>query len=402
MTYSRNKASKPLNNLEYRVEKCETISRLNKHMKRIVKNVLCLSVLALLASCVGGNSALSNNNKSNTSGTSSQEGKSDTSYISSNTSQNKTSSKTNQTSSSVNSTSQKDYVDNELSTSSGLVVKFKATGASIDKITWGGKQIAKDGFVVGRCANRIANGKFSIDGTQYSVSVNSGSHSLHGGAGSGMNNWRGPFATKDWTKVNQTASSIKYKIVSPDGENGYPGEMTMEVTYTLSQAGELSIYYTATTTKDTLCNPTNHLFLAMNGNNSYSNIKLWINADNYTPLSDQIPTGAISPVAGTQFDYREEKAFDGSKNYDDNYVLNGTGSRKVATLTGSSLGVKVDVFTDRPGLQLYKDGSGNICLETQMFPDMINHPEFASYGTTVLRKGEKFESTTTYSFSQVS
>ena len=288
----------------------------------------------------------------------------------------------------------------ELYTDSGLSVKFKATGASIEKITWGTdkKQIAKDGFVVGRCANRIAGGKFSIAGTDYTVSKNDGNNSLHGGAGTGGNSWRGPFATKSWTKVGQTASTITYTIHSADGENGYPGNMDMTVKYTLKQSGELSIEYTATSDKDTLCNPTNHLFMAMNGNNSYDNIKLWIDADNYTPLSNQLPTGEISPVAGTQFDYTTEKAFDKSKNYDDNLCLNGEGYRKVATMTGTTLGVKVDVFTDRPGLQLYKDGSGNICLETQMYPDAINHGNFES---PILIAGDEFYSKTAYVFTKV-
>ena len=286
----------------------------------------------------------------------------------------------------------------ELYTDSGLSVKFKAQGASIDKITWGGKQIAKDGFVVGRCANRIANGKFTIDGVEYQADINSSPHSLHGGNGSGFNSWRGPFATANWTKVGQTADTITYSIHSADGANGYPGNMDMQVKYTLSQAGELSIEYTATTDKATLCNPTNHLFIAINGNTSYDNIKLQISADNYTPLTSQIPTGEIASVEGTQFDYRTEKAFDGSKSYDDNLCLNGTGYRKVATMTGSTLGVKVDVFTDRPGLQLYKDGSGNICLETQMYPDAINHENFAD---PILRPGETFSSKTAYVFSPV-
>ena len=288
--------------------------------------------------------------------------------------------------------------NDELYTDSGLSIKFKAQGASIDKITWGNKQIAKDGFVVGRCANRIANGKFTIDGVEYTADINSSPHSLHGGNGSGWNSWRGPFATANWTKVSQTASSIIYSIHSEDGANGYPGNMDMQVKYTLSQAGELSIEYTASTDKATLCNPTNHLFIAINGNNSYDNIKLQISADNYTPLNNQIPTGEISPVEGTQFDYRTEKAFDGSKSYDDNLCLNGTGYRKVATMTGSTLGIKVDVFTDRPGMQLYKDGSGSICLETQMYPDAINQENFED---PILRPGTDFYSKTAYVFSAV-
>ena len=349
-------------------------------------------MLALLASCGGLKTSSESKNSEYSSSSSSQEARSSSS-------QSKTSSRT--SSSSKNNTTITPTSD-ELSTSYGLVVKFKSTGASIDSITWrGGEKIAKDGFTVGRCANRIANGKFSIDGTQYSVSVNSGAHSLHGGAGTGMNSWRGPFATKEWSRIANTPSSITYQIVSPDGENGYPGEMTMTVKYTLNETGELSIEYTATTTEDTLCNPTNHLFMSMNGNSSYDNVRLQINAEKYTPLQNQIPTGQIAYVAGTQFDYCTERLFDKSKDYDDNYVLDGTGYRKVATMTGANIGVKVDVYTDRPGLQLYKDGNGNICLETQMFPDMINHPEFAGYGTTILRKGETFTSKTTYVFSEL-
>ena len=306
-------------------------------------------------------------------------------------------------SSSSSSSSSQTFVNNELSTESGLVIKFKDTGASIDTITFKNKQIAKDGFVVGRCANRIAGAKFTLNGTTYNVSKNDGQNSLHGGAGSGMNSWRGPFATKAWTKVDQTASSIIYTIHSADIENGYPGAMDMTVKYTLSQEGKLEIEYSATSTKDTLCNPTNHLFMALNGYSSngsasYDNIKLWINADNYTPLSNQIPTGQIVSVTGTQFDYSTEKAFDKSKSYDDNYALNGDGYRKVATMTGTSLGVKVDVITDRPGLQLYKDGSGSICLETQMFPDAINQENFES---PILRAGEEFYSKTAYCFTSV-
>ena len=361
-------------------------------MKRIIKNIISISVLALLASCGGSKktSTLPSSNEPTTPSSSLPE----------------------QTSALQSSSSKKDYVDNQLS-NGNMVVEFESTGASIKSIKWKNTQIAKDGFVVGRVANRINQGKFTLDGVEMSVQTNDNGNSLHGGPGTGGNSWRGPFATKSWERVSQTSSSIVFKIVSPDGENGYQGQMTMTVTYTLSQAGELSIHYNAFTTKDTLCNPTNHLYMAINGasssspwsgnSSSFDNIKLWINADNYTPLGKgQIPTGEVSTVEGTKFDYRVEKAFDKSQDYDDNLVLNGTGTRKVATMTGTKLGVKVDVFTDRPGLQLYKDGnSGYICLETQMMPDAINHPEFDVYGTTILRKGETFESTTTYAFSAV-
>lgn len=300
------------------------------------------------------------------------------------------------------SSSEPQMIDDVLYTASGLKVSFKAQGARIDKIEWNNKQIAKDGFTVGRVANRIANGKFTLNDTEYSVKVNDRPHSLHGGG----NSWQGPFATANWTKVQQTFSSITYSLTSKDKDNGYPGNLYVTVQYTLSEEGELSINYLATSDADTLFNPTNHLYMSLNSSNNYNNVNLWIDADNYTPLANKIPTGEIAPVSGTQFDYATEKAFDGSKNYDDNYVLKATTApdnyRKVATMTGVSSGIKVDVFTDRIGLQLYKAGNGDICLETQQFPDMINQPTFASYGTTVLKAGETFNSKTTYHFSKVS
>ncbi len=295
------------------------------------------------------------------------------------------------------SSSDPKIVDNQLSAANGLKVYFKEQGARIDKIEFDGKQIAKDGFTVGRVANRIAGGKFTLNGTQYSVTKNDGNNSLHGGGRS----WQGPFATSNWKKEEQTINSIKYSIVSQDKDNGYPGEMKMFVTYTLSDTGELSIEYSATTTKDTLCNPTNHLFIDINGSRSYSNVKLQVAGSNYTPLQNQLPTGEVKSVSGTKFDYIDEKAFKSSESYDDNYVLDKAKDTygKAATLTGTQY--KVDVYTDRPGLQLYKDGNGNICLETQMMPDAINHPEFDKYGTTVLKAGETFTSKTTYHFSKV-
>lgn len=295
------------------------------------------------------------------------------------------------------SSSDPKIVDNQLSAANGLKVYFKEQGARIDKIEFDGKQIAKDGFTVGRVANRIAGGKFTLNGTQYSVTKNDGNNSLHGGGRS----WQGPFATSNWKKEEQTINSIKYSIVSQDKDNGYPGEMKMFVTYTLSETGELSIEYSATTTQDTLCNPTNHLFIDINGNRSYSNVKLQVAGSNYTPLQNQLPTGEVKSVSGTKFDYIDEKTFKSSESYDDNYVLDKAKDTygKAATLTGTQY--KVDVYTDRPGLQLYKDGNGNICLETQMMPDAINHPKFDKYGTTVLKAGETFTSKTTYHFSKL-
>ncbi len=365
-------------------------------MKRIISKIILLTAIVTISAC---NKPYQNSNKSESSAditlSTEEPAKSSEPNISSTSIK---SSSTVSSSSSRNTSSGPTIVDNQLSTENGLVVKFKNNGASIDKITWKGKQIAKDGFVVGRCANRIAGATFKIDGTTYNVSKNDGQNSLHGGSGSGMNSWRGPFATKDWTKAEQTTDSITYSIHSVSGENGYPGNMDMTVKYTLSEEGDLVIEYRATTDAPTLCNPTNHLFIAVNGNNSYNNIKLQINADNYTPLKNGIPTGQIVSVAGTQFDYRTEKSFDGSKSYDDNLCLNGEGYRQVASLTGETTYLKINVSTDRPGLQLYKDGSGNICLETQMYPDAINQANFTD---PILRPGEEFYSKTTYSFLEI-
>ena len=342
-------------------------------MKKIISRLLALSIIALVSAC-------GSISQSSSTTTSSAEKSSSSSEKSS--------------SSSKSSSSQPDNNPVTLSTTDGLSIELINKGAAINKITYGNKQIAKDGFVVGRCANRIANGRFTLNGQTYNVTKNDGQNSLHGGGSS----WQGPFATANWTKEEQTTSSVTYSLESADNDNGYPGKMNISVKYTLSQSGELLIEYTASTTKDTLCNPTNHLFIDINGNRSYSNVKLWIDADNYTPLnSSKIPTGQIATVAGTQYDYRTEKTFDSSKNYDDNYALNATEYAKVATLSGSQY--KVDVFTDRPGLQLYKDGSGNICLETQMFPDAINQ---ANFDNPILRAGETFYSKTAYCFSKVS
>ena len=295
------------------------------------------------------------------------------------------------------------FVEDQLSNASGLVVKFNKTGAKIDSINFAGKKIAENGFTVGRCANRITQGKFTLNGQEYQLTKNNNGNHLHGGNGQGMNSWQGPFATNDWTKVGQTATTIEYTFHSPDGNNGYPGNMDMNVKYSLTEAGELNIEYRATCDKDSLCNPTNHLFMTLNGNTSYDNIKLWVNADSYTPLNNQLPTGEIATVAGTQFDYREEKTFDKSKSYDDNYVIKGDKNtfRKCASMTGTSLGVKVDVYSDRAGLQLYKESNGKICLETQQFPDAINHANFLEYGTTVIKANTPFTSKTTYHFTKV-
>ena len=348
------------------------------NMKKTISRLLALSIIGLVCAC-GGNSQSSNSSVEPESSSSSS------AEVSS--------------SSSSSTSNADDFKGNELTTTSGLSVKFKPNGATIESIKWNGTTIATDGFVVGRVANRIANGQFTLNGQTYNVSKNDGNNSLHGGQGSGMNSWRGPFATTDWTReYHQDISSITYFINDADGHNGYPGNMKMTVKYTLTEAGELTIEYTASSDKDTLCNPTNHVFFTINGNNSYSNVNLQINADTYTPLSNKLPTGQIVTVENTKFDYRTEQAFRSNESYDDNLVLNGEGYRKVASMTGTTSKIKVDVYTDRPGLQLYKENNGKICLETQMLPDAINQ---ANFEDPILRANETFYSKTTYHFTKL-
>ena len=301
-------------------------------------------------------------------------------------------------SSSSSSKSSASALDNNpvtLTAANGLAIEFVNTGAAINSVKYGSTTIASNGFTVGRCANRIANGQFTLNGKTYNVSKNNGSDSLHGGDTRG--NWKGTIATSQWSKIEQTTSSVTYTYHSADGENGYPGNMDLTVKYTLSQSGELLIEYSAVSDADTLCNPTNHLFIDISGSRSYSNLKLWIDADQYTPRNGNLPSGQIVSATGTQFDYTTEKTFDSSKSYDDNLVLNATEYAKVASL--SSAKYKVEVFTDRPGLQLYKENNGNICLESQMFPNAINVQAFED---PILRANKTFYSKTAYCFSKLS
>ena len=355
-------------------------------MKKTITRLLALSVIAAISACNPIAPVESSSSTEPTESSSSLPERSSSSSASSARS----------SSSSKSSNSGLDNNPVTLTADNGLAIEFISTGAAINTVKYGSKTVASNGFTVGRCANRIAGGQFTLNGKTYNVSKNNGNDSLHGGDTRG--NWKGTIATSQWSKIAQTTSSVTYTYHSADGENGYPGNMDLTVKYTLSQAGELLIEYSATTDKDTLYNPTNHLFIDISANHSYSNLKLWIDADSYTPLnSSKLPTGQIATVEGTQFDYRTEKTFDSSKNYDDNLVLNATEYAKVASLSSSQY--KVEVFTDRPGLQLYKESNGNICLESQMFPNAIN---VSAFEDPILRANETFYSKTAYCFSKLS
>ena len=276
------------------------------------------------------------------------------------------------------------------------------------------------GGLIGRYGNRIAKGKFTLNGKPYQLELNDGVNTLHGGV-------KG-FSSQMWDMKAMTDSTLTLTYSSADGEGGYPGKLDVEVTYTLKDDNAVAIEYTATTSKPTIVNLTNHAYFNLNGagDSTILNDLLQIKADNFTPIDNTlIPTGKLQPVKGTPFDFttlkpigqdinaKDEQLTNG-KGYDHNWALNKhTLSDVVATLKSEVTGISMDIYTDEPGLQFYtgnfltgetKDGKGNIaykyrsalCLETQHFPDSPNQPSFAS---TTLNPGAKYHTVTIYKFS---
>jgi len=274
------------------------------------------------------------------------------------------------------------------------------------------------GATVGRYGNRIAKGKFSIDGKEYSLFLNNGPNSLHGG--------KFGFNRKVWKAEPVTVthgSAVKFTYVSMDGEEGYPGTLTVHVTYELADDNSLKISYHASTDKPTVVNLTNHSYFNLSGAGSGDILKevLQLDANHYTPVDDTlIPTGELKSVEGTPFDFRKPAAI-GARNsqipgiagYDHNFVLNGASGkvRKIGEVSDPVSGRQMEIFTSEPGVQLYVslglDGSikgiggayqkfGALCLETQHFPDSPNHPKFPS---TLVRPGEDLQTETIYKFS---
>jgi aldose 1-epimerase len=274
------------------------------------------------------------------------------------------------------------------------------------------------GPIVGRYANRIAHAQFKLDGKVYTLAKNNGDNSLHGGP-TGFHNrmWKG--------KIIPDGVELKY--LSKDGEEGYPGDLSVTVRYTV-EGSDLKIDYSATTDKPTVVNLTNHSYfnLAGQGNGTILQEQLQLHASRFTPVdANLIPTGELKPVAGTPFDFLKPHAVGERINaddeqirlghgYDHNFVIDG-GEKELglaAEVYDPSSGRVLRVSTTEPGVQFYTsnflDGSikgkqgiayprnAALCLETQHFPDSPNHPDFP---TTVLRPGGKFHSVTVYSFS---
>ena len=272
------------------------------------------------------------------------------------------------------------------------------------------------GCTTGRFANRICGGKFTLDGTAYQLAINNGPNHLHGGPEQGLD--------KVIWDAELLDSAVRFTYSSPDGEEGYPGELTITVIYELTDNNAVTISYEATTDKPTIINLTNHSYfnLAGHGAGSVLDHEVWIDADHYTETDDDsIPTGEFAEVSGTPFDFRQSKtigqdfatvAATAAGGYDHNYVLGGeVGSvRKIAEVYDPKSGRLLTVSTDQPGVQFYtgnglfgQAGKGGktysaqsaFCLETQHYPDSPNQPSFP---TTVLRPGETYRHVCVYAF----
>lgn len=270
------------------------------------------------------------------------------------------------------------------------------------------------GAIAGRYANRIANGRFELNDEVYELATNNGENHLHGGEVG--------FDKKVWDyKLNENENAVTFSYLSADGEEGYPGNLDVSVTYTLTDENELKIDYHATTDKPTVVNLTNHSYFNLSGDPSQGirDHLLTIHAGQYTPVDEGlIPTGELRSVEGTPFDFKKAE-YIGARidsippGYDHNFVLNNPdeGVRKIATVQHEESGRVMEVYTDKPGVQLYtgnfldgnfSDRNGNpieqhaaLCLETQHFPDSPNKPDFPS---PVLNENETYQTTTIYQF----
>lgn len=281
------------------------------------------------------------------------------------------------------------------------------------------------GSFIGRHANRIGNAKFELNGKIYELEKNDGENNLHGGhPGYNMVMYE--------TEVyeDEEIISVEFSRLSPHMEQGFPGNLDITVTYSLTEANELAIEYLAVSDRDTIVNLTNHTYFNLAGHNSGSaaDQKVWIKANQFTPTTpDLIPTGELKDVTGTPMDFRVLKKIGQdigadyeplkmAGGYDHNYVLdtNGTEVEKVAEMVDEKSGRKMEVFTDLPGMQFYtanflkpeknsKGGAtynkrGGVCFETQFFPNSCNIKSFPS---CVLKAGKEFDSVTIYKFSTI-
>lgn len=285
------------------------------------------------------------------------------------------------------------------------------------------------GATVGRVANRIENSSFELNGIQYKVAKNEGENHLHGGIiGFDKVVWEERLLVKEKSQKEETDASIEFSYLSPDGEEGYPGNLNVRVKYTVTEENELKIEYNAISDKDTIVNLTNHSYFNLSGQGSGDILKhkLMINADKFT-INDKysIPTGEIAEVNNTPMDFRKltcigdnisssyEQIVFGS-GYDHNWVINNSGKKlsMAAEVYDEKSGRVMEVYTTKPGVQFYsanfldglESGKGGttyikrsgLCLETQYFPNAVKHKNFFS---PILTAGQKYEHSTIYKFS---
>lgn len=273
------------------------------------------------------------------------------------------------------------------------------------------------GATVGRVANRIGMAEFELNGKKYELTKNdNGKNALHGGIDF--------YNKRMWDVKEEDDTHVVFALVSPDGDQGFPGEVKIEVSYTITEENELKIHYHAIPDQDTLLNMTNHSYFNLSGHASGTawNAKVWIDADAFTETdAELIPTGTVVPVEGTPMDFRKEKVVEKeigadytplklAGGYDHNWVLNGKGFRKAASAESEETGIKMEVYTDLPGIQFYsgnflagskgKEGAVyekgyGICFETQYFPDAIHKENFES---PITKAGEVYDTTTVYKF----
>ena len=273
------------------------------------------------------------------------------------------------------------------------------------------------GATIGRNGNRIAKAQFTLNGKVYELDKNNNGNNLH----SGLDYYH----YRMWNVKGTTENSITFSLHSPDGDQGYPGTLDIDVTYTLTDDNELRIDYDGIVDADTIVNMTNHSYFNLNGHASGNILEheLWVDADAYTATdAELIPTGEIVAVEGTPMDFRTKKLvgrdidadYEATKlggGYDHNWCLNNDGKfAKVIELSSELSGITMEVYTDLPGVQIYagnflknelgKDGivykhRQGICFETQYYPDAVNHENFPS---PICKAGEKYQTTTVYKF----
>ncbi len=327
-----------------------------------------------------------------------------------------------------------DVIAYTLDNASGLKAEILNYGGIITRLVYKGTDVALGwgdfneyldngncyGAMIGRNSNRIENSEFELNGKVYKLTPNNNEHNLHGGpVGFDRRMWEVECADGE-------EPAIILRRVSPDGEEGFPGNAAIKVTYTLTKDNAIEIHYEGECDQDTIINMTNHTYFNPNGHESGSveNCKLWLDASFYTPNTpDCFPNGSILTVDGTPFDFRKEATL-GEKlsmkheqtdmfgGYDHNFILNGRGYRLSGVFTGDKSGISIEMYTDLPGVQLYIPGGAPnekrkckdnasycrrnaLCLETQMFPNAMKHAHFPS---VIVKAGEKYDTKTAYKF----